>query len=86
MNSNYFALILHHLSLHTGKEVAAAIGHSESHITRFKTGDAQLKIDELQPFFEAIGLKLIPCDGELVSISKDKYDALKLLAMEGLSK
>ena len=85
MESNYLALIFHHISLHKGKEVAEAIGHAESYISRLKSGEAAIKLSELQPFFEAIGLKLMACDGESVTIPKEKYDALRLLAKEALS-
>lgn len=65
--------------------VAAAIGADESFVSRFTSGERGLKIQQMEEFFEALGLKVIDCKGgATVEITNEEYQALKTLARKAL--
>lgn len=65
--------------------IADAIGHDVSHVSKITSGERGIRLGELEAFLSSIGMKVIKCEGEVVSIPKEKYDALRLLAKEALS-
>jgi len=64
--------------------ISQAINHDEGHVSHITSGSRGLRINELEGFFSAIGMKVVECDGLMVSIPADELSALKLLARKGL--
>jgi hypothetical protein len=86
MNSNLEREILHAIANIKNDVVGEAIGHDGTFISKFTGKTSGLRIHELESFFEAIGMKVIKCQGDVISIPKAEHEALKLLAIKGLSK
>lgn len=85
MNSNLNSEILQAIANVKNEVVGSAVGHDATFVSKFTAGDRGLKITELESFFSVLGMKVIKCEGEVVSIPKAEHEALKLLAMKGLS-
>jgi hypothetical protein len=65
--------------------IAEAIGRDAGTVSRFFSGKTGLHIDEMEDFFAAMGLKLIDCkDQDTVTLAKDHYEALRILAKKGV--
>jgi hypothetical protein len=84
MNSNLNSEILQAIANVKNETVGSAVGHDATFISKFTAGNSGLKITELEAFFTAIGMKVIKCEGEVISLPKSEHEALKLLAMKGL--
>jgi len=84
MNSTLHALILRQLAGVKNTTVATAIGHDDGHVSRIASGERGLRINELEAFMKSLGLRVIQCDGEIVSLPKAEHEALKTLARKGL--
>lgn len=82
--SNIEALILRRFAVVSQTEVAKQTGMDNTFLSRFLHGERGLRIDQLGPVLDAIGLSLIECDGEIVKLPKAKAAALFLLAKEAL--
>ena len=82
--SNLHSHILQKVAGVKNVTIAAAIGHDEPHVSRITSNERGLRISELEPFFKSIGLRVIECDGLLVTLPADELAALKLLAKKGL--
>jgi len=78
--------ILQRLAAVKNTVVAAKLGHDDSYISRFASGQQGLKLHELQAFFEALGFVVIKCDGEIVSMPKKRADSLAYLAAEAINR
>ena len=66
--------------------IAQAIGHDTTHVSRIHSGERGIKLSELESYLEVLGMRVIKIDtDEIVSIPKQKYEALRLLARESLS-
>lgn len=70
----------------TKTSAGEAIGHDASFMTRFMEGTAKINLGELDKILAAVGAELVETKSGTVTMSAEKYDALKLLAIEGLSK
>ena len=81
-SSNIALLIHHQLALTTGERVAAAIQSVETHISKFRAGERGIRIDQVGPFFGAIGLKLVPADE--VTVDPKYLEALRTMAARGI--
>ena len=82
--SNLESLILRRVASVKNSTVAAAIGHDDGHVSRICSGERGLKLAELQPFLDALGLKVSECDGPMVSIPVKTLEALRHLVKESL--
>jgi hypothetical protein len=81
---NLHSKILQRVATVKNFAIAQAICHDEGHVSHITSGTRGLRINELEGFFNAIGLKVVECDGLMVSIPADELLALKLLARKGL--
>lgn len=83
--SSIEGLVLRRLAGVKNAAVAAAIKHDEGHVSRIASGERGLRLSELGPFMAALGLRIIECDGQVVSLPADEHAALRLLARKALS-
>lgn len=82
--SSVESLVLRHLAGVKNATVAAAIRHDEGHVSRIASGERGLRLSELEPFFAALGLRVIECDGPVASLPADELAAIRLLARKAL--
>jgi len=78
------ALLLRKVAEVSQKVVADAIGRDTSTVSRIFSHQTGIHIDEMENFLTAMGLQIIECPGETVTIPKEEHRALKLLASKGL--
>ena len=64
--------------------LAEAIGHDDAHVSRIHSGERGLRISEIEPYLAALGLKVIACDGDVVSMPAKEAEALRTLARKAL--
>lgn len=83
--SSIEGLVLRRLAGVKNATVAAAIKHDEGHVSRIASGERGLRLAELGPFLAAVGLRVIECDGQVVSLPADELTALKVLARKALA-
>lgn len=80
--SNTESLLLRRLAQVHQTTVAEAIGSSTTHISHFASGERGLRIHQLGPALEALGLKLVDVNEQTVD---PKYlESLRNLAMRGI--
>lgn len=84
MNSNLHAEILRRAAGVKNSTIAAAIGHDDAYVSRIHSGERGVKIHELEAYFAALGMKVIACDGDVVSMPAEEAQALRVLARKGL--
>ncbi len=65
-------------------KVAVALGKDASTVSRIFAGAVGVSIHDMQAFFDAMGLCVSEIGGETVVISRQKYEALMVLARESL--
>lgn len=82
--SNLESLILRRVASVKNSTVAQAIGHDDGHVSRICSGERGLKLIELQAFLDSLGLKVIECEGETVTIPAKTYESLRHLVKESL--
>ena len=82
MGRNTELMIHRHLAGHTAKAVSEAIGGDETLISRFKSGERGLRIEQIGPFLEAVGLKLVANDE--VTVDPKYLESLRNLAARGI--
>jgi hypothetical protein len=75
-------LIHRRLAESTAKAVAEAIDSDETHISKFRSGERGLKINQIGPALAAMGLKLV--DSDETFIHPKRLAALECLAGESL--
>lgn len=78
------SLVLRRLAGVKNATVAIAIRHDEGHVSRIASGERGLRLSELEPFFAALGLRVIECDGPVASLPADELAAVRLLARKAL--
>lgn len=81
---NLESLILRKVATVKNDTVAQAIAHDAGHVSRICSGERGLKLSDLQAFFDVLGLKVIECEGETVTIPRKTLDSLKHLVKESL--
>lgn len=64
--------------------VGAAIKKDGSHVSRIISGERGLRLCELEPFFKSIGMRVIDCDGQVVSLPAQEVASLRYLARKGI--
>ncbi len=84
--SNLASLILRKVAGVKSVTVATALDHSPGHVSRILSGESGLKLDEMQTFFDVLGLSVIESNGQIVQMSAEKAQALRTLAMESLAR
>lgn len=82
---NLHSKILQRVATVKNIAISQAINHDEGHVSHITSGTRGLRINELEGFFNSIGMKVVECDGLVVSVPADELAALKLLARKGLS-
>ena len=76
------SMILRRLAQVHQKTVATAIGSDETLVSRFASGERGLRINQIGPALEAMGLKLVDASEQTVD---SKYlESLRNLAMRGI--
>ena len=83
--SNLEGLILRRVAGVKNATIAQAIGHDEGHVSRITSRERGLRINELGAFFESIGLRVIECDGPVVSLPEEELNSIRYLARKALS-
>jgi hypothetical protein len=84
VTSNLHSKILQRIATVKNISVAQAISHDEGHVSRITSGERGLRINEIEGFFNAIGMKVVECNGHMVSVPAEELAALKFLARKGL--
>ncbi len=75
-------LILQRIADLKYQTVADAIGRDESTVSRIVSGDSGVKLQELVPFLDITGFKLVPKDHYCVQL--DRWNALVVYAKIGM--
>lgn len=84
MTDTLHGLILRRLAAIKNEAVGLAIGHDGSHVCRIGSCERGVKIDELERFLGALGLRVIEVGGDSVTLPAEQVRALKVLARGGL--
>jgi hypothetical protein len=79
-HSTLHGLVLQRIAGVKNLTIAAAIGHDEGHVSRITSGERGLRINELEPFFKSLGLRVIECEGPVATIPAEELAAIKTLA------
>ena len=66
--------------------VAQRIGLDDSSVSRIISGQQGIKLEHLEPFLRSLGMRIITTEAEIVAMPADELEALRVLAMKGLSK
>ena len=78
------SLVLRRLAGVKNVVVAQAIKHDEGHVSRIASGERGLRLGELEAFLKALGLRIIECDGQVVTLPAEEHEALRVLARKAL--
>ena len=82
--NNTESLMLRRVAEVTQVKVANTLGRDSSYVSRFFARTGGLHIDELEDVFSTLGLKLIQCEEDTVTLPKEQYEALRILAKKGI--
>ncbi|MEI6738009.1 MAG: hypothetical protein WCL29_05970 [Pseudomonadota bacterium] len=85
MANNLHTLLLQRFAAVSQVQVAVDTGIDNTHLSRFVGVGSGLRIDQIGPVLEALGLTVIECDGAMVTMSAKRADAIAYLAAEALS-
>ncbi len=77
-------LLLQRVAEKSQAAVANAIGRDVSTVSRFFSGQGGIHIDEMEDLFDVLGLKIIECEGDIVSLPKEHFEALRTIARRGI--
>ncbi len=77
-------VILRRMAAAKHKAVADAIGIDESTVSRVASGERGISLDKLEAFLSSLGLVVIEVGGDAVTIPRQKYRALQVLARDAL--
>lgn len=67
-----------------GTEVAKAVGVDDSHISRFQAGTQGLKIDQIGPFLDALGLQIVSKTD--IFVDAEYLESIETLSRRGIGK
>lgn len=84
MTSRLSSEILRRIAANKNAAVAEAIQSDESHVSRITSGERGLRLDQLEPFFTTLGLKVVPVEAQL--IDPEYLGALETLSRLKLEK
>lgn len=76
-------VILHRLARLKNQSVASAIGKDESTVSRIASGEAGIKIDDLEPFLRALHMKAV--DADQVCVDKKVFESYRILAAKAMT-
>ena len=65
-------------------DVGKDAGIEKTAVHRIVAGERGVYLDELHDFLRALGMSAIDCDGDLVTIPKELFESLRVLAKRGL--
>ncbi len=77
-------VLLHKLAAVKNSTVAIAIKKDESTISRIVNGETGVKLDDIQAFLDALGLKVV--DKNRVCVDAAEYQSYRLLATKYLER
>lgn len=77
-------LLLQQVAEKSQTAVANAIGRDVSTVSRFFLGQGGVHIDELEDLMNSLGLKIIECEGDIVSLPREHFEALRVIAKRGI--
>lgn len=66
------------------KSIVDSMGYDASTVSRMVSSKTGVHINELELFLKPLNLKIIECDGETVTMPRDRYEALRTLARAGV--
>lgn len=75
--------VLHRLARVKNKVIAEAIGKDESTVSRVASGDVGVKLEDMQPFLHALGLKVV--DVSRVCVDREVYESYRTLACKAMT-
>jgi len=78
--SNLESLILRRVAGVKNEVIAHAIGNDHTQVTYIMKGERGIRLHQLEPFFKSLGLRVIECDGPVVTIPSEELAAIKTLA------
>lgn len=82
--NNLHVLILQKVAERKQSVIAEAIGRDTSTVSRIISCQSGIHIDEIEDFLNVLGLKIIQCDGDTITLPKIEYDALRVIARRGI--
>lgn len=83
--SREVSLILRRFAATSQAEVARLTGVDNTLLSKFLSGERGLRLDQIGPVLAALGLSIAEnVTGDLVTVTREKYEALRLLAAEEL--
>lgn len=87
MSRNSDADLLRRIAAVTQAEVSRVAGIEKTAVHRIFTGDRGVTLAELERFVNALGLALVEADGgDVVSVPKSEFEAMRVLALKGLDR
>ena len=86
MTNNLDQIILQRVAVKGLSALSESVGHDNSHWSKFHSSQIGIKLSDIEPYLETLGLKVIECEGDVVSVPVDELEALKCLARKCLSK
>jgi len=81
---NLEMLLLRRVAVVTQAHVSLSMGKDKSTISRIFAGNHGVYISEMDVFLAALGLIVIESDSDTVTIPRERYEALRLLAKDGI--
>lgn len=69
----------------TQEEIAQWIGKDRTTISKILSSEMPIKLKDLDVICEKLGLVIFQKDDEVMTVSRRKYKALELLAMEAMN-
>lgn len=79
-------LVLRRMASVKHKAIAEALGTDESTVSRIASGERGINLERLEAFLTELGLAVVEVGGQAVTVSRDKYRATQLLAIEALQR
>ena len=83
-SSNIESLLHRMIASVSGTVVAQAIGTDDGHISRFQSGERGLKIDQIGPFIDVLGLKIVSKTD--VTVDAEYLESIETLSRRGIGK
>lgn len=79
------SLLLRRIAQRHQNVIAAAMGLTDSQVSRIVANEAGVKLEHFGSFLGALGLRLVADDGGMVLVDADRLRALTVLAREALT-
>lgn len=83
---DFEVLVLRRVAQETQVRLASSLGYSTTQMSRVMSGTAGMPLADVGAMLEALGLAVVHAGDEgTVTITADEYQALRTLAVKGLS-